>query len=142
MHPSGSPSLDSARNSVKRAEVDRERFAEIVQEEWDQLPPDILARLENVVLVIEDRPSARLLRSLGLDPHRDTLFGLYSGIPLKHRGAFYGNQPPDTITIYYRPLVRAFPYERRLREQIRRTIVHEVAHFLGMSEGEIRRLGY
>lgn len=122
--------------------MDRARFAELVQEEWDQLPHEILTRLDNVVLVIEDDPSPALLHSLGLNPRRDTLFGLYSGTPLKYRGAFYGNSPPDTIMIFYRPLVRAFPFETGLREQIRRTIVHEVAHFLGMSEGEIRRLGY
>ncbi len=120
----------------------RERFAELVEEAWTRLPPEVLERLDNVVLLIEDEPSAELLRSLGLHPRRDTLFGLFQGVPLNQRGAFFANHPPDSIVIFYRPLVRAFRSEERLRREIRKTLVHEVGHFLGFSEAEIRRLGY
>lgn len=122
--------------------MDRTRFDEFVREAWEALPPEVLERLHNVVLLIADEPPPDLLRSLGLDPRRDTLFGLYQGVPLKERGAFYANQLPDSITLFYRPLVSHFPDERRLRREIRKTIVHEVAHFLGMTEKEIRCLGY
>jgi predicted Zn-dependent protease with MMP-like domain len=127
---------------AKRDFVDREQFVALVQEVWDQLPEPFAAKLENVVLLVDDEPSPELLRSLGLNPRRDTLFGLYQGVPLSQRGAAFGNHPPDTITIFYRPLVRRFRTTDRLRREIERTIVHEVAHYFGMSERQIRKLGY
>ena len=75
-------------------------------------------------------------------PHRDTLFGLYQGVPLHRRGATFGNVLPDTIHIYYRPLLRACATTEQLRRQIRKTVLHEIGHFFGLSEQEIRRLGY
>lgn len=122
--------------------MDRRHFLELVQEVWDGIPEPFASKLENVVLVVEDEPSVELLRSLGLNPSRDTLFGLYQGVPLTQRGATFANHPPDAITIFYRPLVRRYATEQRLRQEIARTIVHEVAHHFGMSETEIRRLGY
>ncbi len=115
---------------------------DLVQEAWDEIPEPFASKLENVVLLVEDEPTPELLRSLGLNPSRDTLFGLYRGVPLAQRGASFGNHPPDTITIFYFPLVRRYRTENKLRQEIARTIVHEIAHHFGMSESEIRRLGY
>ncbi len=98
--------------------------------------------MANVEVLIEDEPSPEILRSAGLSPRHDTLFGLYNGVPLPHRGAWFGNHPPDTITIYYRPLVRAWHSPERIRIEVKRTVIHEIAHLLGMTDQEIRRLGY
>ncbi|GIW43319.1 MAG: hypothetical protein KatS3mg077_0601 [Candidatus Binatia bacterium] len=122
--------------------MDRERFLALVQEVWDDIPEPFAAKLDNVVLFVEDEPTPELLRSLGMDPRRDTLFGLYQGVPLSQRGATFANQLPDRITIFYRPLVRHYHTESALRREIAKTIVHEVAHHFGMTEAEIRRLGY
>lgn len=128
--------------ALNNAPVTRERFESLVREVWDSLPEPFAAKLANVVLLVEDNPSPALLRSLGLDPRRDTLFGLYRGVPLPARGGTFGNSLPDTITIFYRPLVTQFLTEARLRREIERTIVHEVAHHFGMTDAEIRRFGY
>ncbi|MCX8072861.1 MAG: metallopeptidase family protein [Candidatus Binatia bacterium] len=122
--------------------MERDRFIDLVQEVWEQFPEPFASKLENVVLIVEDAPSPELLRSMGLNPRRDTLFGLYRGVPLPQRGATFANHPPDTITIFYRPLVQRFHTETQLRREIARTIIHEVAHHFGMSEAEIRKLGY
>ncbi len=122
--------------------MDREAFEELVAEALDQLPADFAARLENVEVVIEDEPSSDLLREMNLDPRRDTLFGLYQGVPLNERGATYGMVLPDKITIFYRPLVRSYRSPGAIRRQIIKTVVHEVGHFFGLDDDEIRESGY
>jgi predicted Zn-dependent protease with MMP-like domain len=108
----------------------------------EELPQEFRTRLQNVVIIIERRPKRGELRALGLDPDQDALYGLYEGTPLPERSEFYPPLMPDKITLFAEPLLRDFPDPRRLRRQIRRTIVHEVAHFFGMSDQEIEDLGY
>ena len=122
--------------------MDRERFAELVAEAIDGLPHEFAARLENVEVVIEDEPSVELLRAMELDPRRDTLFGLYQGVPLSQRGLGYGMTLPDKITIFYRPLVRAHRFPDAIRREVTRTVIHEVGHFFGLNEDQIRDAGY
>lgn len=122
--------------------MDRERFSELVAEALNELPPEFATRLDNVEIVIEDEPDAQLLRAMELDPRRETLFGLYQGVPLNRRGATYGMALPDKITIFYRPLVRAYHSPYAIRREIARTVVHEIGHFFGLDEDEIREAGY
>lgn len=122
--------------------MDRGEFEELVRDALDDLPEEFAHRLDNVEVVIEDEPDPALLRSLGIDPRRGTLFGLYQGVPLHARGVSYGAVLPDKISIYYRPLLRAYRSPDRIREQVRRTVIHEIAHYFGMDDKEIRDLGY
>jgi predicted Zn-dependent protease with MMP-like domain len=122
--------------------MDRTTFEELVRQTLDELPEDITRRLDNVEVVIEEAPAPTLLRSLGLDPGRDTLFGLYEGVPLNERSYDGSGCLPDKISIYYRPLVRSFRSPRRIRREVRDTIIHEVAHFFGFDDDEIEDLGY
>ena len=108
----------------------------------EELPKEFRVRLENVEIVIERRPKRSELKALGLDPDVDTLYGLYQGTPLPDRSVTYPPLLPDKITLFAEPLVRDFPEPHRLRDQIRRTIVHEIAHYFGMSDEEIEDLGY
>lgn len=119
----------------------REEFAALVAQALDEIPEEFLQHLENVEVVIEDEPSAELLRSLGMNPRRATLFGLYQGVPLHQRGS-YGGMLPDKITIFYRPLVQACRSPERIRAQVRDTVIHEVGHFFGLDDEAIRALGY
>lgn len=121
--------------------MDRATFERFVESELDALPERYAARLENVHVVIEDEPSDETLVSLGYDPRHDTLFGLYEGTPLGER-SLDGFSMPDRITLYYRPLSRSFRTHSRIRREIRKTIIHEVAHFFGMDDEEIEDLGY
>lgn len=122
--------------------MDRDEFAGLVQEVLDDLPPEFARHLDNVAVMIEDEPETDDLRSLGLDPRQDTLFGLYRGTPLPQRRANHGNVLPDTIHIFYRPLLRACRTPQRLRREIRTTVIHEIGHYFGLSEEAIRQLGY
>jgi len=120
----------------------RADFTNLVLEEVDALPEQFLQRLENVEIVIEDEPEPHLLRSLGLDSRRETLFGLYQGIPLHLRGSSYNGALPDKISIYYGPLVRACRSSEQIRVQVRQTVIHEIGHFFGLDDNTIRELGY
>ncbi len=122
--------------------MDRERFAELVAEALAELPKEFAARLDNVEVVIEDEPTAELLREMELDPRRHTLFGLYQGVPLNQRGIGYGMTLPDKITIFYRPIVREYRAPGAIRRAVTRTVIHEVGHFFGLDDDEIRSSGY
>jgi predicted Zn-dependent protease with MMP-like domain len=122
--------------------VTREEFEDLVREAIDELPEEFAKRLDNVEVVVEEEPEPELLRSMGMDPRRDTLFGLYQGMPLHRRGDSYGGVLPDKITIFYRPLLRACRTPDRIRQQVRTTVIHEIGHFFGLNDKAIRDLGY
>lgn len=122
--------------------MDRAAFEVVVEEVLETLPEEFSRHLDNVAVLIEDEASPQLLRSLGMNPRRDVLFGLYQGTPLDRRGATHGNALPDTITIYYRPLLRAYTTPAQLWREIRKTVIHEIGHYFGLDEDEIERLGY
>jgi predicted Zn-dependent protease with MMP-like domain len=108
----------------------------------DRLPKRFRDALHNLEIVVEERPSAELLRDEGLDPRSDTLYGIYQGIPLPERSAFDPPILPDKITIFAQPLRRDFPDPEELREEIRLTVLHEIAHYFGMDEDALEDLGY
>jgi predicted Zn-dependent protease with MMP-like domain len=105
-------------------------FDDHVRAALDELPPHIATALENVAVVVEDE-----------DPHDPDLFGLYHGVPLPERGDMSG-QLPDKISIYRIPLEESFPDPDDLREEIRITVLHELAHYFGLDEERIAELGY
>ena len=108
----------------------------------DRLPRQFRVQLRNVEFVVEKRPAAALLVAEGLDPRRDTLFGIYQGVPLPERSALDPPLLPDKITIFSEPLRESFPNLEELRAQIRLTVLHEIAHYFGMDEDQIEELGY
>ncbi len=97
---------------------------------------------ENVVVVVERRPSRAKLLGLGMNPERETLFGLYEGIPRTERLSNYNMTLPDKITIYQEPLEEEYPGQAALKEQVRRTVLHEVAHFFGIDDDALHRMGW
>jgi predicted Zn-dependent protease with MMP-like domain len=105
----------------ERGEVDFERA---VEDALDSLPPDLRDFMSNVAVVIEDDPPAGM-----------PLLGLYQGVPLTTRSSGYAGVPPDKITIFRRPLERLYGADHaRLRREIRRVVLHEVAHHFGISD--------
>jgi predicted Zn-dependent protease with MMP-like domain len=105
-------------------------FEDHVRAALDELPPHLAAALENVAVVVEDE-----------NPEDPDLLGLYHGVPLTERGDVAG-LPPDTISIYRLPLEESFPDPGELREEIRITVLHELAHYFGIDEGRLEELGY
>jgi predicted Zn-dependent protease with MMP-like domain len=122
--------------------MNRARFSQMVDDVVDELPDVFRSRLGDVLFVIEDEPAPEELRSVGLDPERDTLFGLFAGTPLGERSLADIQPEPDRIVLYYRPLVRHCRTPWALRREIRTTVIHEVAHYFGMDEDEIAAEGY
>lgn len=122
--------------------MDHDELREEVARVLDKLPRRFRQQLRNLEIVVEEWPDREVLRSVGLDPRRDTLYGLYQGIPLTERSSFYPPILPDKITIFAAPLQRDFSDPDELREEIRTTVLHEVAHYFGFDDDEIDKLGY
>ena len=105
-------------------------FEDQVRAALDELPPHIAQALENIAVVVEDENAD--------DPD---LLGLYHGVPLPERGDMAGALP-DKISIYKIPLEESFADPAELREEIRITVLHELAHYFGLDENRIAELGY
>jgi len=127
---------------AKLAGVNYREIRKEVARVIDRLPRAFREQLLNVEFVVEERPSAELLRAEGLDPREDSLYGIYQGVPLPDRSALDPPLLPDKITIFAEPLLEDFPDPEELREEIRLTVLHEIAHYFGMDEEEIDDLGY
>jgi predicted Zn-dependent protease with MMP-like domain len=108
----------------------RREFEEHVRRALDELPPHLVRAVRNVAVVVAEENAE--------DPD---LYGLYDGIPLPERTDMAGH-PPDTITIYRRPLVEDFDDPLELEEEIRITVLHELAHYVGIDEDRLDELGY
>ncbi len=119
--------------------LSREEFEDIVREALEGLPEEFLARLENVDVVVEDAPTWEQLARNGLGP-QDALFGLYEGVPLTDRHG-YSMVAPDKITIFQQPLEAECETRDELVEEVRRTVVHEVAHFFGIDDEALDEMG-
>lgn len=112
--------------------VSPRRFEQLAAEALDGLPGWVHERLENVDVVIEDEPPAE-------DPH---LLGIYEGIPLVDRGMDYAGVLPDRITLFRRTIEdEAGGDEAQLRRVVAETVIHEVAHFFGISDERLHELG-
>jgi len=127
------------RASTVAERAGRVRFERLVQQALRSLPDDIGKRLDNVDIVVELEPSAHQIAEHGGTV--DELFGLYEGTPLAERSSGYTMTLPDKITIFRGPLERAFTNPREIAEEVRITVLHELAHHLGFEEDEIESLG-
>ena len=114
-------------------------FYELVEKALEGLPPELSELLDNVAIVVDDWPDYSTPLANG--DYRDTLYGLYEGVPLTERGGGYYGILPDKITIFKGPLERDFR-RAELEEQIRITVVHEVAHHFGIDEDRLEELGW
>jgi predicted Zn-dependent protease with MMP-like domain len=106
-----------------------------------RLPGEIRDHLENVLISAQRRPSRSMLAEMGLSPE-DAPLGLYVGTSLQERSATAPPLYPDTILIFQEPLERSCATMADLEDQIEITVVHEVAHFFGISEERLADLGY
>ncbi len=110
-----------------------ERFDALVDEALDQIPDELAALVHNVVVLVEDEPPET--------QPADTL-GLYDGISLTERNDMYGGHLPDRIFIFRNPLLDFCRSEDELRDEVRITVVHEVAHHFGIDDDRLHALGY
>jgi predicted Zn-dependent protease with MMP-like domain len=109
------------------SQAELEQWAE---EAIESLPPELARAMSNVAIVVEDEP-----------PPGMPLLGLYQGVPLTSRTSGYSGALPDKITIYRGPLERLYGRDRELlRAQVRRVVLHEIAHHFGISDERLREL--
>lgn len=113
-------------------ELDAESFESLVVEELDALPDEMVDGLDNLVFVVEDRPEDGSL----------DLLGLYEGVALTERGNYGFGELPDRIVLYRESLLAACRTLDELRSEIHITLVHEIAHFYGIDDAELHRLGW
>ncbi|WP_431221051.1 metallopeptidase family protein [Leifsonia xyli] len=112
--------------------LDAEAFEALVADELDELPDEMVDGLDNVVIVVEDRPEDGSL----------DLLGLYDGVALTERGAYGFGEMPDRIVLYRLPLLAIVESEDELRDEIHITLVHEIAHYYGIDDERLHELGW
>ena len=117
--------------------MDREDFETAVAEALDRLPLEFAELMSNVSIQVREVPDDETLTELDLDPRFETLFGLYTGVPLDQRGGWYGNVLPDMIVLYRQPLLTACYTHGQLVRQIQLTLLHEIGHHFGLSDDEM-----
>lgn len=118
-----------------------EEFDKVVQRGIERLPEEIRLNLDNMIITVRPRPSMSILREVGLR-NGDTLLGLFRGVPLVDRLATSPPLYPDTIYLFQEPLEELCNSVEELEEEIEVTLVHEIAHFVGMTEERLIELGY
>jgi predicted Zn-dependent protease with MMP-like domain len=117
--------------------VRREDFDQIVERAFRRIPGRFRQQMQNVVVVVEDEPSARQLEA-GRVPRGQTLLGLYEGHPLPLRSVGEGFHLPDKITLFQRPIEQSASNLAELERIVYDTLWHEVAHYFGMDEQRVR----
>jgi predicted Zn-dependent protease with MMP-like domain len=118
--------------------VTPERFDELVEAALDEIPTELAAAMENVVVTVAERATREQSANAA-----ETLLGLYEGVPLTERGPLsYSGVAPDRITIFSVPLCARARDESDLAWQVRVTVLHEVGHHFGMSEARLREIGW
>jgi predicted Zn-dependent protease with MMP-like domain len=115
-----------------------ETFRGFVEEALDSVPGDLAAQMQNVDVVVEEEPPEEFTAGL---PRGSSLLGHYHGVPLTRRGT-YDHVLPDKISIYKGPIERLARTPEAIREQVRRTVIHEIAHHFGIGEARLHELGW
>jgi predicted Zn-dependent protease with MMP-like domain len=117
----------------------RAQFQRLVAEAVMLIPKRFRREMKNLALVVEEEQSADLLTEMEIEPP-DSLYGLYQGVPLPERTWAFGNNLPDRITLFQRPIEADCEDEDEVRAVIGETLIHEVGHYFGMSEEEIEEI--
>jgi len=121
--------------------INRQEFEDAVERAIEMIPEMFRAQLNNMTIAVEDRPSPDLLREMEVPPG-ETLFGVFTGVPLPERSVIEPPLYPDVILIFREPLMAGCHSLEELEEEIAITVVHEVAHYMGLSEEQLEELGY
>jgi predicted Zn-dependent protease with MMP-like domain len=119
--------------------VSEEEFEGLVAEAINSLPEKFKEKMENIAIAIEDLPSQELLIEMKIkSPYG--LLGLYRGIPYPRRGIWYRNVLPDKIIIFKKPIEVRCRNREDIKESVRRVVIHEIGHYFGLGEADLRRI--
>ena len=114
----------------------REHFVEVVEEVLDSLPQEFRSRIRNVAVLVEDVPPNRPSRRSG--SQRQLLLGIFHGVPMTKKSVFDLPTGPDHIVLYQKNIEAVCASEAEVRQQIRLTVIHELGHYFGMDENQLR----
>jgi predicted Zn-dependent protease with MMP-like domain len=122
-------------------QVPEEEFQQLMEQAMESIPEAFKKRMENIVFIAEQFPSDTDLSRLGMKDGRN-LLGLYSGIPYSHRTTWYTGAMPDRIILFQRNIEAVCKTKEELVGKIKEVVIHEIAHYFGMDEKQIRDAGY
>ena len=114
----------------------RETFIKVVEEALDSLPQEFRSRIRNVAVLVEDLPPNQLSPHAGQP--RKLLLGIFHGVPTTRKSVFDLPRGPDHIVLYQKNIEAVCSNEAEVREQIRRTVIHELGHYFGMDENQLK----
>lgn len=117
----------------------KEEFEKLVEQALAELPLKFKKYLDNLAVIVESQPSRETYERTG-SPPLSSILGHYHGVPLKHRGPYYGNIPPDVIVIYQNPIEAICSTEEEIKKKVREVVHHEIGHYFGLSEKEMREI--
>lgn len=121
---------------VESSRMTRNEFERAVDRVLDELPSWVVDRIDNLVVVVEDHPTREQ------DPHNEGILGIYEGVSLHERSGEYWGALPDQITIFRQPHLALRLATPELTKEIRRTVLHEMAHYLGIEDERLHELGW
>ncbi|MGA2369510.1 MAG: metallopeptidase family protein [Candidatus Korobacteraceae bacterium] len=114
----------------------REAFIKVVEEALDSLPEEFRSRIRNVAVLVEDLPPHQSPPQAGQP--RKLLLGLFHGVPTTKKSVFDLPRGPDHVVLYQKNIEAVCSTEAEIREQIRRTVIHELGHYFGMDENQLK----
>lgn len=130
----GSPAWGALR--VCSLAMTHERFNQLVSEAMDSLPAEFRRRIENVAVMVQDRPEKEPPSAPG--GRKRLLLGIFHGVPLTQRSSFQSFVAPSEIVLYQKNIEAVCHNDDEIREQVRRTVIHEFGHYFGMTEEQLK----
>lgn len=121
------------------SQYSKEQFEKMVGEAIESLPSTVKKYLKNIVIVVEDKPKIEQLQEMKEDPET-TLLGLYQGVPETEWGKGFGNILPDKISLFRENIEQIASIPEKIKEEIRLTVWHEIAHYFGFDDEDIENL--
>ena len=120
--------------------METERFEQLVAKAIESLPEEIIERLENIDIVVADKPTPEQRRYEDIG-RGELLLGLYEGVPLTKRTYGYTGVVPDKITIFQQPIESVCKNDNQIVEEVQRVVRHEIAHHFGIDDDRLEELG-
>lgn len=118
--------------------MDRKKFEQLVEDSLKEIPTEFKKYIENLTVIVEDVPPIEAYEKTGTSTSH-MILGTYHGVPFKHRGPYYGNLPPDVITIYQKPIESICFTDEEIKEKVKEVVIHEIGHYFGMTDTQMRK---
>jgi len=116
-----------------------EEFEKLVEKAWKSIPKKFREKVDNLLILVKEEPDETALKLL--KKRGGMILGYYKGVPFNRRGVHYSLVPPDTVVIFKNPLERISPTREELEAKVREVLLHEIGHYFGFGEEELRRMG-